>query len=61
MTKQEMMKMKEMYNICKNMTEDESIELEKAADSQEEMSFYIAVSNFFLQLHQREVIKQEKY
>ncbi|MDE5863414.1 MAG: hypothetical protein K2H34_03605 [Lachnospiraceae bacterium] len=59
MTKQEIIN--ELYDTCKNMTEEEFIRLEKEADSQEERSFYIAVSNFFLQLQQKEVIKQEKY
>lgn len=59
MTKQEIMN--ELYDTCKNMTEEEFIRLEKAAGSHEERSFYIAVSNFFLQLQQKEVIKQEKY
>ncbi|MCM1500310.1 MAG: hypothetical protein NC124_17755 [Clostridium sp.] len=59
MTKQEIMN--EMYDTCKNMTEEEFIRLEKESDSQEERSFYITVSNFFLQLQQKEVIKQEKY
>lgn len=59
MTKQEIMN--ELYETCKNMTEEEFIRLEKEAGSHEERSFYIAVSNFFLQLQQKEVIKQEKY
>lgn len=59
MTKQEIMN--ELYDTCKNMTEEEFARLEKEADSYEERSFYVTVSNFFLQLQQKEVIKQEKY
>ena len=48
MTKQEIMN--ELYDTCKNMTEEEFARLEKEADSYEERSFYVTVSNFFLQL-----------
>lgn len=59
MIKQEIMN--EMYNICKNMTADDFFKLTKEANSDEEKSFYVTISDFFLQLQQKEVIKQEKY
>ena len=59
MAKQEIMD--ELYNTCKNMTEEDFFKLEREANSPEEKSFYVAVSNFFLQLRQKEVIKQGKF
>ena len=59
MSKQEIMN--ELYDTCKNMTEDDFFKLTKEADSYEEKTFYVTISDFFLQLQQKEVIKQEKY
>lgn len=40
------------------MTDDDLTELLKKSKSYEEQAFYVAVSDFFLQQRQKEVIKQ---
>lgn len=57
MTKQEIMN--ELYDTCRNMTADDFFKLMKEANSDEEKSFYVTISDFFLQLQQKEVIKNE--
>lgn len=54
----EKMELDNLYEICKNITEDEMTELLKKAKSYEEQKFYVTISNFFLQQRQKEVIKQ---
>lgn len=36
-----------LYEICKNMTDDDLTELLKKSKSYEEQAFYVAVSDFF--------------
>lgn len=47
-----------LYETCKNMTDDDLSELLKKAKSDEEQSFYFTISNFFLQQRQKEVIEK---
>ena len=47
-----------LYETCKNMTDDDLSELLKKAKSDEEQSFYVAISDFFLQQKQKEVIEK---
>ncbi len=54
----ERQELKRFYEICKNMTNDELTELLENAESYEEQSFYVAISDFFLQQRQKEVIRQ---
>lgn len=51
-------RMNEFYELFKNMTDDDYTELLKTANSYEEQKFYVAISDFFLQQRQKEVIKQ---
>ncbi len=50
--------MKELYNKCKEMDIDDTLELVLNAETEEEQEFIELVSNYMLQLKQREVVKQ---
>ena len=52
----EKMALENLYETCKNMTDDDLSELLKKSKSDEEQSFYFTISNFFLQQRQKEVI-----
>lgn len=56
--KMEKMELENLYEICKDMTDDDLTELLKKSKSYEEQAFYVAVSDFFLQQRQKEVIKK---
>jgi len=50
-----------LYKMCKELSFDESLELVLEAESGEEQEFFEMVSNYFLQIRQREVIAQGKF
>lgn len=54
----EKVELENLYEICKNITEDELTELLEKAESYEEQKFYVTISDFFLQQRQKEVIKK---
>lgn len=56
--KMEKQELNNLYNICKNITEDDYTELLMKATSYEEQKFYTTISDFFLQQRQKEVIEQ---
>lgn len=47
-----------LYEICKNINEEELTELLKKANSYEEQAFYVTISDFFLQQRQKEVVEK---
>ena len=52
---------KQLYNICRNMDLDETMQLVLSADTVEEQEFFSMLSDFILQQRQKEVIQQKKY
>ena len=50
-----------LYNQCKDMDIEESIDLLFKAESKEEQDFISLVSDFVLQRKQREIIEQKKF
>lgn len=46
-----------LYNICKNLTEDDISKLIIQSDSLEEKNFYRMVSDYFIQQKQKKVIE----
>lgn len=50
-----------LYNQCKDMDIEESIDLLLKAESKEEQDFISLVSDFVLQRKQREIIEQKKF
>lgn len=57
----EKMELENLYEICKDMTDDDLTELLTKAKSPEEQKFYSIIFNFFLQQRQKEVIKQRLF
>lgn len=51
---------KQLYNICRNMDLDETMQLVLSADTVEEQEFFSMLSDFILQQRQKEVIQQKK-
>lgn len=47
---------KKFYEMSKNMTHDDLLELLENTDDKEEQGFYEAISDYFLQMRQRKVI-----
>ena len=52
---------KQLYNICRNMDLDETMQLVLSADTVEEQEFFSMLSDFILQQRQKEVIHQKKF
>ena len=52
---------KQLYNICRNMDLDETMQLVLSADTVEEQEFFSMLSDFILQQRQKEVIQQKKF
>ena len=52
---------KELYKKCKEMDIEDTMELVLNADSKEEQDFIELVSDYLLQLKQKEVIAQGKF
>jgi len=52
---------KALYKQCKELNFDESTELVLDAENEEEQAFFEMVSNYFLQVRQREVVAQGKF
>lgn len=46
-----------LYNTCKNLTEDDISKLITQSDSLEEKNFYRMVSDYFIQQKQKKVIE----
>lgn len=46
-----------LYNTCKNLTEDDISKLIIQSDSLEEKNFYRMVSDYFIQQKQKKVIE----
>ena len=51
----------QLYNICRNMDLDETMQLVLSADTVEEQEFFSMLSDFILQQRQKEVIQQKKF
>ncbi len=51
----------ELYEQCKTLNFDETSELIKKAESQEEKEFIRTVSNLILQQKQKKVIKEKRF
>lgn len=52
---------KELYNRCMEMDAEDTMELVLNAESTEEQEFIELISNFVLQVKQKEVIAQGKF
>ena len=52
---------KQLYNTCKNMDIDETMQLVLSADDSEEQEFFSMLSDFILQQRQKEVIRQKRF
>ncbi len=52
---------KQLYNTCKNMDIDETMQLVLSADNTEEQEFFSMLSDFILQQRQKEVIRQKRF
>ena len=52
---------KQLYNTCKNMDIDETMQLVLSADNAEEQEFFSMLSDFILQQRQKEVIRQKRF
>ena len=52
---------KQLYNTCKNMDIDETMQLVLSAYNAEEQEFFSMLSDFILQQRQKEVIQQKKF
>ena len=52
---------KQLYNICRNMDLDETMQLVLSADTVEEQELFSMLSDFILQQRQKEVIQQKKF
>ena len=52
---------KQLYNICRNMDLDETMQLVLSADTVEEQEFFSMLSDFILLQRQKEVIQQKKF
>lgn len=52
---------KKLYNICRDMDIEETMELVLNAETEEEGEFFSMLSDFILQRKQREVIAQKEF
>ena len=52
---------KQLYNTCKIMDIDETMQLVLSADNAEEQEFFSMLSDFILQQRQKEVIRQKRF
>jgi hypothetical protein len=52
---------RELYNLCKSMDIEDTIELELGAADVDERYLISAISNFILQQKQRKVIEQKMF
>lgn len=52
---------KKLYNICRDMDIEETMELVLNAETEEEGEFFSLLSDFILQRKQREVIAQKEF
>jgi len=52
---------RELYNRCKDMDIEETLELELGAVDEEERDFISLVSDFVLQQKQKKVIEQKRF
>lgn len=52
---------KKLYEVCKDMDIEETMDLVLSAESQEEQDLFSMLSDFLLQKKQKEVIDQKKF
>lgn len=52
---------KKLYEVCKDMDIEETMDLVLSAESQEEQDFFSMLSDFLLQKKQKEVISQKRF
>ncbi len=52
---------KELYNRCMEMDAEDTIELALSAETKEEQEFIEMISNYVLQIKQKEVIARGKF
>ena len=52
---------KELYNRCMEMDAEDTIDLALSAETKEEQEFIEMISNYVLQVKQKEVIAQRKF
>lgn len=52
---------RELYNRCKDMDIEDTIELELGAADEDERDFISVISDFILQQKQRKVIEQKRF
>ena len=52
---------KQLYNTCKNMDIDETMQLVLSADNTEEQEFFSMLSDFILQQRQKEAVGQYRF
>lgn len=52
---------RELYNRCKDMDIEDTIELELEAVDEDERNFISVISDFILQQKQRKVIEQKRF
>lgn len=52
---------RELYNRCKDLDIEDTIELELVAVDEEERDFISVISDFILQQKQRKVIEQKRF
>lgn len=52
---------KKLYEVCKDMDIEETMDLVLSAESQEEQDFFSMLSDFLLQKKQKDVINQKKF
>lgn len=52
---------KKLYNICRDMDIEETMELVLNAETEEEGEFFSLLSDFILQRKQREVIARKEF
>lgn len=52
---------KKLYELCKDMDIDETLDLVLNSETKEEQDFFSMLSDFILQKKQKEVIAQQKF
>lgn len=52
---------KELYDICRDMDIEETMELVLSAETEEQGDFFSLISDFILQRKQKEVIAQKEF
>ena len=52
---------KKLYEVCKDMDIDETMELVLNAETEEEQDFFSMLSDFILQRKQKKVIAQKRF